>query len=264
VNKNFATLVAALNAALARIDALEAENQTLTSKVAAIEGNKALDLGDYVEILDGPEVHGYTTVRFSGVNLQVVDGTGSTYKYPGEGEENGLGNLIVGYNLAGGIDMCAVDNVDETVCEGWGAVYSNIHKTGSHNLVVGDYHNYAGTGGVVAGYKNGISSHGTSVLGGTENLASDFYGSVSGGKQNNAGWMGVVVGGYGNKVRYQYSVVVGGEANEVATDYGVVLGGTNNRVQGKHGVVLGGEGNRANQDARISPDPTTTPGPWLP
>ncbi len=38
-------------------------------------------------------VDGQPTVRFSGVNVQVVDGTGDT-----DGTVNGTGNLVVGYN----------------------------------------------------------------------------------------------------------------------------------------------------------------------
>ena len=56
-------------------------------------------------------VNGQDTIRFSGVNVQIVDGSGNT-----SGAVNGRGNLIVGYNeLRGSGDV----------------------RTGSHNIVVG-------------------------------------------------------------------------------------------------------------------------------
>lgn len=70
------------------------------------------------------------TLRLTGVNLQIVDGTGDT-----DGPPNGLGNLIVGYNERFVLDQ---------------------ETTGSHNLVVGRGHTYTSTGGIVAGQTNAI------------------------------------------------------------------------------------------------------------
>jgi len=86
------------------------------------------------------------TVRFTGVNVQVVNGTGS------ESSINGLGNLIVGYNSKRS---------------------SGSNRTGSHNLVVGNKHNYSSYGGLVAGYHNAVTTYYSSVTGG-------YSGSVSG------------------------------------------------------------------------------------
>ena len=66
---------------------------------------------------------GANTLRFSGMNVQVVNGTGS------ESKLNGRGNLIVGYN----------------------ANASKRARKGSHNLVVGIDHGYGGHDGFVAG-----------------------------------------------------------------------------------------------------------------
>ena len=58
-------------------------------------------------------------ITFSGVNVRIVNGTGST-----EGAVNGLGNLIVGYN-------------EERTSPG----YEN-DRSGSHNIVVGNWNNF--------------------------------------------------------------------------------------------------------------------------
>ena len=50
-------------------------------------GNRILDL------VSDPNADGEMTTRFSGENVQVVNGTGQT-----DGPSNGTGNLIVGYN----------------------------------------------------------------------------------------------------------------------------------------------------------------------
>ena len=96
-------------------------------------------------------------ITFSGVNVHVNNGTGTT-----SGAVNGLGNLIVGHNEArfgGGDD-----------------------RSGSHNIVVGGGHNFTSYGGLVAGYGNTISGPCATVSGGAANTASGMYSSVSGGK----------------------------------------------------------------------------------
>jgi hypothetical protein len=104
---------------------------------------------------------GQATVRFSGVNVQVVSGTGTT-----DGPVNGAGNLIVGYNERRGD--------------------GNDVRTGSHNLIVGQQHSYSAFGGLVAGILNTISANYASVSGGFRNTASGAAASVSGGVGNTA------------------------------------------------------------------------------
>jgi hypothetical protein len=67
------------------------------------------------------------TLRISGVNVQIVNGTGSTDNL------NGLGNLIVGYNTDNGNDAT---------------------RTGSHNLVGGDEHSYTSDSGIASGLQH--------------------------------------------------------------------------------------------------------------
>lgn len=85
-----------------------------------------------VETLDdcisGP---GYKTLRVTGANFQVVNGLGVT------NTENGLGNLIVGYQENSSV-----------VCD----------RTGSHNVVGGLGNAYGSYGGFVMGLHNYFES----------------------------------------------------------------------------------------------------------
>lgn len=101
-------------------------------------------------------------IIFSGVNVRIVNGSGST-----EGKLNGLGNLIVGYN------------------EPRGEGHETLHS-GSHNVIVGSKHNYSSYGGLVVGAANTISGKYSSVCGGQWNTATGEYSSVSGGHLNAA------------------------------------------------------------------------------
>ncbi|MBN2340843.1 MAG: hypothetical protein JXX29_17635 [Deltaproteobacteria bacterium] len=83
---------------------------------------------------------------FTGANINIVSGSGST-----DGDINGLGNLIIGYN----------EDLDE-----------GSEKSGSHNLVIGSQNNYSSYGGLVTGYQNTVSGEYSSVSGGTSNTAS--------------------------------------------------------------------------------------------
>jgi len=110
-----------------------------------------------------------TTVKLSGYNMQIVNGTGST------NSTSGLGNLLIGYNA-----LRSQHGIDA--------------RTGSHNLILGDFNNYTSYGRLVAGYENTISGAYAVVSGGGDNTASGQYSSVSGGnnntQSNNYGWSG--------------------------------------------------------------------------
>ena len=94
-------------------------------------------------------------IYIEGANLNIRSGSGET-----SGTVNGYGNLIVGYN------------------EEWG---SSNDRSGSHNIVVGEGHEYSKYGGLVVGFANTISGGYASVSGGNGNTASGPYSSVSGG-----------------------------------------------------------------------------------
>jgi len=174
-----------------------------------------------------------------GCNLHVRSGEGSTY-----GQDlipNGLGNLIVGYNEGRG------DGSDE--------------KIGSHNVVIGAYHNYSSWGGFVAGVYNSVLQIGTSVSGGEDNVASGITSSVTGGNANTAagyttsitggqkgvatGSMATITGGYENQARGPVASVTGGRHNVASGEAAAVTGGEHNRATGEASSVFGGDYNHA-------------------
>lgn len=159
-------------------------------------------------------------IQFSGVNVQIVNGTGTT-----DGDVTGLGNLIVGYNeLRGAKDV----------------------RSGSHNLIVGSNHNYSSYGGLVVGQFNTISAAYTSVSGGMGNKATNAYASVSGGYGNDANaYSASVSGGRDNTASGDYASVSGGAAGEASGDYASVGGGLYSTASGNNASVSGGRYNTA-------------------
>ncbi len=204
---------------------LNARAAGLESQVAALNAKLAS-----VSVVT---VDGQPTVRFSGVNVQVVDGSGDT-----DGPVNGRGNLIVGYNA----------NASDT-------------RTGSHNLIVGDAHSYSSYGGLVAGFNNtvvGIWSSATagrnntasgefsSVAGGVFSSATGEWSSVSGGEANIAsGVAASVTGGIENRASGSRSSVSGGDTNTASGAYSSVSGGLENDATSTSASVSGGNRNTA-------------------
>jgi hypothetical protein len=156
-------------------------------------------------------------VQFSGANVQVVSGAGST-----GAPVNGLGNLIVGYNANTGAHA----------------------RTGSHNVVVGDEHTYTSYAGAVFGETNTISGPAATVTGGAFNEASGDAASVAGGEDNHAtGEEASVGGGQGNFAVGEYAWVGGGSSNTAAGYASGVSGGTGGHANGGTSSVFGGSGN---------------------
>jgi hypothetical protein len=175
---------------------------------------------------------GERTVRFSGVNVQIVSGAGAT-----DAPVNGMGNLIVGYDADTG----------------------GYARTGSHNVVVGDEHTYSSYGGIVAGFQNAITGQGATVSGGSYNIASGRYASVTGGSRNAAGTTpsagpalvlapgeaATVSGGYNNAASGIAAAVSGGVVNTSSGDYAAVSGGEHGTASGFVSSVTGGAYNVA-------------------
>ena len=150
-----------------------------------------------------PDANGYDTLTFSGMNVQVVNGTGT------ESTTNGLGNLIVGY----------ADNR-----RGFG-------RTGSHNLITGDDGGWTSYGGLVAGLANQITGPLASVSGGIRNTASGDLAAVSGGDGNTAsGASASISGGESNTASGHEAAVSGGAGNTAAGQDDVILGGLGNTI----------------------------------
>ncbi len=188
------------------------------------------------------DIGGQPTVRFSGVNVQVVDGTGDTACDTAGSEAcNAVGNVIVGYNEE---------------------VLTPVLRSGSHNLVVGSGHRWTSYGGFVAGTTNTINGRSSSVLGGFGNTASGPEASIAGGSGNrSSGSAASVSGGSGNEAMAQNASVSGGQDNDAtgalssvsggafnrATETAAsVAGGRSNTAGGNGSAVAGGSGNRAN------------------
>jgi hypothetical protein len=156
----------------------------------------------------------------TGVNLHIVNGLGTTQT------ANGLGNLLVGYNEArgGGFDL----------------------RTGSHNLIVGQEHNFSSYGGLVIGERNGISGPFAAVSGGHSNAASGANASVTAGFANEAtGEESSVTGGTANRAFAPDSSVSGGHDNEATGNTAWVGGGAENNASGICAAVSGGSMNVA-------------------
>src|SRR5690606_14905272 len=151
----------------------------------------------------------YATVRITGANLQLVDGSGDT-----DGPANGLGNLIVGYHEAdpgSAIAFCSSGSYDDqSSCEDNGETWASNQRSGSHNLVVGMHHGYSRFGGLVAGRSNAANGIHATVAG-LRNLASGSYATVAGGLANVASGAGASVGGGSqNRATGSYAAVSGG------------------------------------------------------
>ena len=195
-------------------------------------------------------VNGKTTT-FTGCNVQIVNGLGATdgnpndpFDFKNDAVTNGLGNLIIGYNLHG---------------------IGDGPQTGSHNLILGDGNGFTSYGGIVDGEFNTISGPYASITGGSSNTVTAEYSSITGDAFNKAaGFNSTVSGGYANNASGSYSSVSGGEYNlasgegsEVSGGYGntssasesSVSGGYLNVSEGNQSSVSGGQGNYASASA---------------
>lgn len=231
---DLATRVAALEAGAGgpSVAALQGQVTTLQADLGAAT-SRIQELEAITEAVSLETVDGQPTIRFTGVNVQIVDGSGDT-----DGSVNGRGNLIVGY-----------------------AENSGDARTGSHNLVVGRYQSYAGYGGLLGGENNSATGAGASATGGYANEASGFAASVGGGYGNVAsgpyasvggGESGVasggsssVGGGYLNQATGLLASVSGGQSNTASQWVTWVGGGLSNTAGGDYSSVSGGSGNSA-------------------
>ena len=124
-------------------------------------------------------VGGKPTIQFSGVNLQILNGEGSTEA------TNGAGNLIIGYD-------------------------ENPHaepQTGSHNLVVGSEQRYTSYGSILGGRDNKALGPYNFVVG-VGNVARNEGSSVSGGFENTAGFeLSSIFGGKKLSTKADYEAI---------------------------------------------------------
>jgi len=183
------------------------------------------------------------TIRFTGVNVQVVNGLGTTTGDPNqdawnslqEPTANSLGNLIVGYN-----DPRNVGLVNERGPD---------NRTGSHNIILGLGNNYSSVGGLLAGWMNEISGSLSSVIAGHRNRATGLAASVTGGVLSIASGSGSTVsGGNGNTASGCDSSISGGANNVASGQIASVSGGQFNQASGSSASVSGGGNNIASNN----------------
>ena len=125
-------------------------------------------------------------VIITGANLWINNGTGTT-----DAEQNGLGNLVLGYNESRGEDL--------------------DQRSGSHSLVLGTRNNFTGFASVVAGELNTVEGAYTTITGGRENYAGGFHSAIC--------------GGFGGWAEGETTSISGGFRNEATGDFSVVSGG---------------------------------------
>lgn len=174
------------------------------------------------------------TLLLDGMNLQVVNGSGTT-----DDSENSLGNVIIGYNTD-----TSLDGADT--------------RTGSHNLVIGNDHTYSNTSGVVSGNNNELSGDFTFVAGGRNNIAAGFGSFVAGLGGVAVGGVSFVAGGSGNQALGMQSFVAGGIGNTASGSNSFGGGGSHNTASGVASAVVGGGGFGIPPG---SPDGNTASGP---
>lgn len=234
------------NAALAgRVGDLQSENVALAGRIGAVESENVAFAGR-LEALESLLVgvtrgdhDGYDTLRLSGMNLQVVNGTGST-----DGTPNGLGNVIAGYS--------------KQRPEG-----APMDRHGSHYLISGDLHTWTSYGGAVFGLQNVASGPWAAVLAGGGNTASGEASAVSGGVANTASAKGSSSsGGLENEASGNFSAISGGNLNQASGALSSVPGGRQNTADGSYSAVVGGYRNdaRAQLSAIVGGESNTTVG----
>ena len=159
-------------------------------------------------------------VIFTGVNLHIRSGETSGNSYV----QNGLGNLVVGYN----------EPSDSSF---------PVERGGSHNVVVGPNHRYNFGVGLIVGGASRLGNDGASVSGGFMNTASGLFAAVGAGLRNEAsGDFASVSGGADNVASGHDAGVAAGQLNQATGDLSAVTGGFNNVSSGVFSAVGGGSG----------------------
>jgi hypothetical protein len=188
----------------ASLDSLKGQLASIQADVRSVRGNSILDLNGYLTL---DHSSGYPTALFQGINVQVVNGTGTTHS------ANGMGNLIVGYNRSRTASpVCSLGAYTTAAdCRAKGGVWAHSHKGGSHNFVGGDFNSYTSWGGLVLGIENAVNAPYATITAGALNTAAGDLSSISGGSSNTAsGMYGVVSGGLGNTAAGSFASLSGG------------------------------------------------------
>jgi len=242
------------------ITGLETDVATLSAALTTLSGNSVLALDGYVYLDDS--VPQREKVVMEGVNLQVINGLGSTNSY------NARGNIIIGYDesQAAHEAFCSLGQyTTELDCVNNAEIWDTSLKIGSHNLVMGEGNSYTVAGGIVSGLRNVINGFSANAVGGRENISSGYSGTTVGGFRNkmaDGADYSVIAGGAGNFSDQIDSFMAGGAQNQIigggvgaaaiggrfnilSASSTVIAGGENNLASSLSAVVTGGNGNIA-------------------
>jgi hypothetical protein len=202
-----------------QFSAIQRQMEALVTEVRGLRGNSVLDLNGYLTF---DISSGYPTALFRGINVQIVNGLDRT------DSTNGTGNLIVGYNRpSAGSFICSLGVTESAAtCQANHGLWAQSHKSGSHNIIGGDFNSYSSWGGLVMGVENAITAPGGTIVGGARNRAEGAFASVSGGSFNTAsGVYGNVAGGFDNHAIGEYTTVGGGSQRTSSGQYDWAAGG---------------------------------------
>jgi|GEM_PF-2723524 len=167
--------------------------------------------------------HTPALLLIKGVNLQIVNGEGDT------ATQNGLGNLVIGYNKS--------------------SKKPAKNRKGSHNLIIGDHHEYSSYGGVATGHENKILAPHVNILGGSQNIAFKKFSSIVGGRENHTkGELSSIIGGFKNRTFGHTTSVLGGQENKAKGSYSCILAGLSNNTEGNFASIFGGTANKTIDD----------------
>lgn len=207
---------------------LQAEVDGFSSDLADLQG-RVSTVEDVTTPMTLTTIDGYPSIVVEGVNIHLRNGLGGT------NTDNGLGNLVLGYNES------RADPAD------------NI-RTGSHIVVTGREQNYEGSAGFLGGYQNTLNADYGSILSGFSNENYGLGSAVVGGLFNIAGhpndpnesFYSVVVSGYNNLGLGRGAGILAGQNNVTRGLYSAIVSGTSNQTSGTRSCIVSGFSNVAN------------------
>ena len=187
-----------------QLSTLQRQMESLTAELRGLKANSVLDLNGYLTF---DIASGYPTALFRGVNVQIVNGAGETQTV------NGTGNLIVGYNRPSvGSFICSLGTAESaSACSANGGVWAQSHRTGSHNIIGGEFNSYSSWGGLILGMENAVTAPYAAIVGGARNRTEGAFASIGGGSHNTAsGIFSSVSAGFDNHASGEFAAVSGG------------------------------------------------------
>ena len=205
-----------------------AQGPTVKSHQVAGLTDEQREILSHMSIVYLPDGTGGTvkTIRVTGVNVQLVNGTGST------STTNSVGNLIVGYNEPNRT-FGSIRAGSHNIIVGAGNVWDAATHSG---IATGDNHRLFGKYAVaIGGNRNDVSAFGV-ACGGTANRVA--FATTVGGFCNNVSF-GQAIGG--SEVNVNVGTAIEGLSNEV--NNGVAISGSFNQANGA--IVIGGSSHRA-------------------